>query len=137
MNQKEQVSYRESRCGSRWRFENRLDVGSEVTLERTGTGGDGGVVSGANEELVVVLQKKRPVGSVQGRDGGAGLDDAHLAVLNLLDGERILLCDVAVHGFWSGGSTTSFRGKRGPKGKLASELFFFPALLLSEVFFTS
>jgi len=51
------------------------NVGGQVAAERVATSGNRGEVTGADQELIPVLQKKRPVGVVDiGRDG-LRLDD--------------------------------------------------------------
>jgi len=53
----------------------RRDVRGQVAAERVATGGDRGEVTGADQELIPVLQKKRPVGVVDIGRNGLGLDD--------------------------------------------------------------
>lgn len=58
------------------------DIGLDVALGRRRTGGDGGEMTGADEEIAVVLQEKRPLAGVDGGLGSLGLDNVFCRHLN-------------------------------------------------------
>lgn len=51
------------------------DIGLDVALRRRRAGGDGSEVTGADEEVAVVLQEKRPLAGIDRGLGGLGLDN--------------------------------------------------------------
>lgn len=51
------------------------DIGLDVALGGRRTGGDGGEVTGADEEVAIVLQEKRPLAGVDRGLGSLGLDN--------------------------------------------------------------
>lgn len=51
-----------------------LDIGSDVALKRAAARGDGSEVCGANKQLVVVFEEKRPLRSVELRSRALRLD---------------------------------------------------------------
>lgn len=51
-----------------------LYVGCDIALQGTAARGDGGEVCGANKQLVVVFEEKRPLGRIEFWLGALGLD---------------------------------------------------------------
>ena len=51
-----------------------LDISGDVALQWAAARGDGGEVSGADQQLVVVFEEEWPLRGVEGRLGRLGLD---------------------------------------------------------------